>query len=78
MMGARAHWLPPKPESRMSEIKWSFVDCMLALGAILFLMTDAQENDEEKKQSVFKRLREKIAFARAQPLDIYLGARHQI
>ncbi|BBO77111.1 hypothetical protein DSCW_45280 [Desulfosarcina widdelii] len=60
----------------MSEIKLSFLDCLLAPGAMLFLITGTQNDTEEKKQPVLKRLREKIAFARAQPLDIYLGARH--
>ncbi|WP_319522426.1 hypothetical protein [uncultured Desulfosarcina sp.] len=60
----------------MSELKLSLLDCLLAPGAMLFLMTGAQDEVEEKKQPVLERLREKIAFARAQPLDIYLGARH--
>lgn len=62
----------------MGKFKLSFLDCLLVLGAMLFLMTGPQETDEERKQPVLKRLREKIAFARAQPLDIYLGARHQL
>ena len=60
----------------MSELKLSLLDCLLVPGAMLFLMTGSQDEVEEKKQPVLERLREKIAFARAQPLDIYLGARH--
>jgi hypothetical protein len=62
----------------MSETKLSFLDCLLAPGAMLFLMTRPQDEGPEQKQPVLKRLRERIAFARAQPLDIYLGARHQL
>jgi len=60
----------------MSEIKLSFLDCLLAPGAMLFLMTSPWEKGAEQKQPVLKRLRDRIAFARAQPLDIYLGARY--
>jgi len=77
-MSNRVQRLASKQENTMSESKLSFLDCLLAPGAMLFLMTGAQEKNEEKKQTVLKRLREKIAFARAQPLDIYLGARHQL
>ena len=77
-MSNRVQRLASKQENTMSESKLSFLDCLLAPGAMLFLMTGAQEKDEEKKQTVLMRLREKIAFARAQPLDIYLGARHQL
>jgi len=78
MTGAGAQRLLTKPENAVSESKLSFLDCLLAPGAMLFLMTGGQDKDEEKKQPVLKRLRDKIAFARAQPLDIYLGARHQL
>jgi hypothetical protein len=60
----------------MSEVKLSFLDCLLAPGAMLFLMTSARDQGQERKQPLLRRLREKVAFARAQPLDIYLGARH--
>ena len=60
----------------MSEVKLSFLDCLLAPGAMLFLIASVRDGDQERNQPLVKRLREKIAFARAQPLDIYLGARH--
>jgi hypothetical protein len=60
----------------MSEVKLSFLDCLLAPGAMLFLIASVRDGDQERNQPLAKRLREKIAFARAQPLDIYLGARH--
>jgi hypothetical protein len=77
-MSNRVQRLASKPENAMDESKLSLMDCLLAPGAMLFLMTGTQDKDEEKKQTVLQRLREKIAFARAQPLDIYLGARHQL
>jgi hypothetical protein len=60
----------------MGEIKLSFLDYLLAPGAMVFLMASQQDAGEEQMQPILKRLQEKIAFARAQPLDIYLGARH--
>lgn len=75
-MSNRLQRLASKPENAMDKSKLSFLDCLLAPGAMLFLMPGTQDKDEEKKQTVLQRLREKIAFARAQPLDIYLGARH--
>ncbi len=48
---------------------------LLAAGAILSLMTHAP-GDSRKATSAFDQIREKLAFARAQPVDIYLGARH--
>ena len=48
---------------------------LLAAGAILSLMTRAP-GDSRPTTSAFDQIREKLAFARAQPVDIYLGARH--
>jgi hypothetical protein len=60
----------------MSDIELSFLDCLLAPGAMLSLMTSPREEGEEQTQPVLKRLQDRITFARAQPLDIYLGTRH--
>ena len=59
----------------MSEIKLSFSDYLLIPGAMLSMMTNADEDRDDQEQSMADRLRNKIAFARAQPLDIYLGSR---
>lgn len=48
---------------------------LLAAGAVLSLMTSAPATSRQK-QSALDRFREQIAFARAQPVDVYLGARH--
>ena len=59
----------------MSEIKLSLADYLLAPGAMLSMLTNTQEDGDEQDRSLLDRLRDKITFARAQPLDIYLGAR---
>ena len=48
---------------------------LLAAGAILSLMTSAPGKSRQK-QPVLDQFREQIAFAKAQPVDVYLGARH--
>jgi MFS family permease len=48
---------------------------LLAAGAVLSLMTNAP-GETRQKQTVWAQFMEKIAFARAQPVDVYLGARH--
>jgi len=60
----------------MSEIKLSFSDYLLVPGAMLFMLVNAADDRLEQDRSLLERLRDKIAFARAQPLDIYLGSRY--
>jgi MFS family permease len=48
---------------------------LLAAGAILSLMTRAP-GQSRQKQGVLDQFREQIGFARAQPVDVYLGSRH--
>ncbi|MBR9986672.1 MAG: OFA family MFS transporter [Desulfosarcina sp.] len=48
---------------------------LLAAGAILSMMTTAPRKTKREK-SALDQFREQIAFARAQPVDVYLGARH--
>jgi MFS transporter, OFA family, oxalate/formate antiporter len=48
---------------------------LLVAGALLSLMTSAHGEDR-RNQTAWDQLREKIAIARAQPVDVYLGARH--
>ena len=59
----------------MSEIKLSCTDYLLVPAAMVAVMTDSDKDEEDRKRSMLDRLRDKIAFARAQPLDIYLGSR---
>ena len=59
----------------MSEIKLSLADYLLVPGAMLSMMANASEDGAEQDGSLLDRLRDKIAFTRAQPLDIYLGSR---
>jgi len=59
----------------MSEIKLSLTDYLLVPGAMLSMMTNIKEDGDEHNRSVLDRLRDKITFARAQSLDIYLGSR---
>ena len=60
----------------MKEIKLSLTDYLLAPGAVLAMLTNAGQYGDEQEQSLVDRLRDTIAFARAQPLDIYLGSRY--
>ena len=48
---------------------------LLAAGAILSITTAAPETTAHK-QPILAQFREKLAFARAQPVDIFLGTRH--
>ena len=48
---------------------------LLAAGAILSLMTGAPGKSMQQ-QPVLDQFREQIAFARAQPVDVYLGSQH--
>ncbi|HSO20516.1 MAG TPA: OFA family MFS transporter [Desulfosarcina sp.] len=48
---------------------------LLVAGAILSLRT-AAPGAAARKQGPWEQLRDKIAFAQAQPVDVYLGARH--
>jgi MFS family permease len=48
---------------------------LLAAGAILSLTTSAP-GESKQKPRVLGQFREQIAFAKAQPVDVYLGARH--
>ncbi len=48
---------------------------LLAAGALLSLTTMAPGETRQKK-SVWYQFREKLAFARAQPVDVYLGTRY--
>ena len=48
---------------------------LLAAGAILSLMTNAPGKAMQKK-NVLDQFREQIAFAKVQPVDVYLGSRH--
>ena len=59
----------------MSEIKLSLADYLLVPGAMLSMMKKTKEDGDEQERSLLDRLRDIITFARAQPLDIYLGSR---
>lgn len=59
----------------MSETKLSFADYLLVPGAMLSMVTNLDADGDEQGRSMLDRLRDKIVFARAQPLDIYLGSR---
>ena len=59
----------------MNEIKLSLIDYLLVPGAMLSMMMGTDNYRDEHEQSLLDRLRDKIAFARAQPLDIDLGSR---
>ena len=48
---------------------------LLVAGAIVSLMTNAP-GEEKQKQGTLVQFKEKMAFAKAQPVDVYLGARH--
>ncbi len=48
---------------------------LLAVAASISLITRAPR-ESEAKQSAWIRFKAKVAFARAQPIDVYLGARH--
>ena len=48
---------------------------LLAAGAILSLMTEAP-GIASNKLTLWSQYKQKFAFARAQPVDVYLGARH--
>lgn len=48
---------------------------LLAAGALLSLMTGAPGKSMQQ-QPVLDKFREQIAFARAQPFDVYLGSQH--
>ena len=48
---------------------------LLVAGAIISIMTNAP-GEAEQKQGSLVQFKEKMAFAKAQPVDVYLGARH--
>ncbi len=60
----------------MGQIKLSLTDYLLAPGAMLSVLTNADDYGDEPDRSLLDRLRDTIVFARAQPLDVYLGSRH--
>jgi hypothetical protein len=60
----------------MRTIKLSLPEYLLMPGAFLFLLTNEEDEIDAPHRSIMERMRDKIAFAKAQSVDVYLGSRH--